>query len=181
MTEHQHEALRRNAAVGSYAANWSTRCWPYLVSGSTPFTAQERSALVLEVDLLSGQKGFWFEIEMRETENYSSAFVLHRGGDVRKEITEALQIIRQASGISMSRHFQSKSIECYCHPHYFEKVATKKNRSTKGEGSPDEATQDSAELTQIDACPAKPKSAVWSAGPLTTFFSRFSADKKIPG
>ncbi|WP_312706867.1 hypothetical protein [Stenotrophomonas sp.] len=204
LTEHQHEALRKNATVGPYVANWSTRCWPYLVSGSDPFTAQERSALVLEVDLPNGQKGFWFEIEMRGTENYSSAFVLHRGGVARREITEALQIIRQASGISMSRHFHSKGIECYCHPHYFEKDASKKNKAKKGETPAGEAKQDDAKLTQVDASsakttssdgtaagasadpktttkPAKTKSGVWSAGPLITFFSRFSADEKIPG
>jgi len=204
LTQHQHEALRRNAVVGSYAVNWPTRCWPYLVSGTTPFTAQERSALVLEVDLPNGQKGFWFEIEMRGTENYSSAFVLHRGGSVRGEITEALQIIRQASGISMSRHFHAKSIECYCHPHFFEKDATKKGKAKKsrapeadtkkddaerphiedapsGASSPDEAAAGAPADPKDTANPAKAKSGVWSAGPLITFFSRFSADEKISG
>lgn len=200
LTEHQHEALRRNAATGSYVANWPTRCWPYLVSGSTPFIAQERSALVLEVDLPNGQKGFWFEIEMRGTENYSSAFVLHRGGNVRGEITKALQIIRQASGISMSRHFHAESIECYCHPHYFEKDATKKGKAKKAETPAGGAKKDDAERPQIEAAPtasspdeaaagapedakattkpAKDRSGVWSAGPLITFFSRFAAAEK---
>lgn len=201
LTQHQHEALRRNAKVGSYTANWPTRCWPYLVSGSNPFDAQERSALVLEVDLPNGQKGFWFEIEMRDSENYSSAFVMHRGGDVRGVITEALQIIRQASGISMSRHFRSKGIECYCHPHYFEKDATKKDKAKKGEAPAGEARKDDAKRDQLDASPktassaneaaagestdptaaakaVKAKSGVWSASPLMTFFSRFAVSGK---
>lgn len=88
LTQHQHDSLRRNAAAGSYAVNWPTRCWPYLVSGSDPFSAQERSALVLEIDLPNGQKGFWFEIEMRETENYSSAFVMHRGATYEVKLVE---------------------------------------------------------------------------------------------
>ena len=201
LTTHQHEALRRNAAVGSYAANWPTRCWPYLVSGSDPFDAQERSDLVLEVDLPNGQRGFWFEIEMRGTENYSSAFVMHRGGDARKEITEALQIIRQASGISMSRHFHSKGIECYCHPHYFEKDATKTDKAKRDEAPAGGAKKDDAKRAKMDDSPttasgsgaaagataagtpadaraatkpAKTRSGVWSAGPLITFFSRFA-------
>lgn len=201
LTAHQHEALRRNAKVGSYTASWPTRCWPYLVSGSDPFNAQERSALVLEVDLPNGQKAFWFEIEMRDSENYSSALVMHRGGDVRGEITEALQIIRQATGISMSRHFHSKGIECYCHPHYFEKDATKRDKAKRDEAPAGGAKKDDAKRAKIDdppttarssgaaaagtpvdtkaaTKPAKTKSGVWSAGPLITFFSRFSVAGK---
>ncbi|GEM_PF-1208023 len=204
LTQHQHDSLRRNAAVGSYAVHWPTRCWPYLVSGSDPFSAQERSALVLEIDLPNGQKGFWFEIEMRETENYSSAFVMHRGGDVRSEISRALQVIRQASGVSMSRHFHAEGIECYCHPHYFEKADTKKAKKdaaaesdTKNEHAKgiDGTTSKVAAAQSTGAGPGeavvasptdsaavvKPvKAGVWSAGPLVTFFSRFSVAEQEP-
>lgn len=123
---------------------------------------------------------------------------------MRGEITEALQIIRQASGISMSRHFHAKSIECYCHPHYFEKDATKKGKAKKSEAPEGNTKKDDAERPQIEAVPsganrpdeadggapadpkdtanpAKAKSGVWSAGPLVTFFSRFSAEKEISG
>lgn len=134
---------------------------------------------------------------MRDSENYSSAFVMHRGGDARKEITEALQIIRQASGISMSRHFHSKGIECYCHPHYFEKDATKRDKAKRDEAPAGGANKDDDKRAKMDDSPttasgsgaaaagtpadpkaatkpAKTKSGVWSAGPLIAFFSRFA-------
>lgn len=107
----------------------------------------------------------------------------------------------QATGISMSRHFHSKGIECYCHPHYFEKGATKKDKAKRDEAPGGEAKKDDAKRAQLDASPttasgsgaaaagtpadpkvatkpAKTKSGVWSGGPLITFFSRFSVAGK---
>ncbi len=163
LTEGQHRALQEREIDGKTGVNWPTRSWPYIASGNSPYDAVERAALVLRVDLADGRTGIWIEIEMKKSESYTSALLIHKDGDIRRAVIKGLAVIRKAKGVSMSKHFHAEGLICHCHPHYMEKPE-EKSSSKASKTETDQANEvgaDSDEGTK----------KAWSAGPLIAFLN----------
>ena len=192
LSEAQRLALETYDMGRSDEPYWPTRCWQYIVSGGSPYKALERAALVLRVDLPNGKTGIWFEIETKEAESYTSALVMHESGDIRKAVKDGLDVICQARGVSLSKHFRAKKKVCHCHPHYMEKREDSQAIPGGLEAAvaagqpvaPDENPNPGVEA--LDAQPAEAAAAAkkagtstkktWSMGPLIAFFKGITGD-----
>lgn len=195
LTGDQHRALELHDEGQPEEPNWPTRCWPYVAPGTNPYSALERAALVLRVDLVDGRTAIWFEIETRSSEHYTSPLVIHTSGDLRKRVKDGLRIIRKAEGASLAKHFAAEKMHCYCHPHYMEEyeeeVACNQSMESK----------ESVELSKIASdglCSQGPSQATggecaqgtdtkrvkkkrWSPGPLTALFKRIGSEDQATG